>query len=52
MGVEYYLAPGYVSRTTTSVTINVFSLLDVNYLILLLRIGMYIRRGPFKYVLA
>ena len=43
MGVEYYLVQ-YVS-STTPVTINIFSLLDVNYYLILLIIGMYTRKG-------
>ena len=43
MGVEYYLVQ-YVS-STTPVTINIFSLLDVNYYLILLIMGMYIRKG-------
>ena len=41
VGVEYYL----VCISTTPVTINIFSLLDVNYYLIILTIGTYIRNG-------
>ena len=35
----------HLVSSTTSLTINVFSLLDVNYYLIILTIGTYIRNG-------